>query len=68
MATRKRERQDRLRYQLWLQQSNRTAPGIEPVQVRDVLAAEAAKPLRGGAADLQHNGLFGDSHKQTSLF
>lgn len=43
-------------------------PEIEHETMREVLAAEAAKPMCGGAADLPHTSLFGDSHKQTSLF
>ena len=44
------------------------APGIEPPTVKQILQSEVNAPLKGGDRDLQHNGLFGDSHKQISLF
>lgn len=43
-------------------------PSIEPATVRTVLQAEANRPMQGGRADLQHEGLFGDGHKQKELF
>jgi hypothetical protein len=43
-------------------------PTIPGETIRDVLAAESAKPMRGGARDLQHDGLFGDGHLQRDLF
>lgn len=43
-------------------------PGVEPESVRGILQKEANKPMQGGRADLQHNGLFGDGHKQKELF
>ena len=43
-------------------------PGVERESVKDVLAAEAAKPLRGGNRELDSNSLFGDGHRQTDLF
>lgn len=43
-------------------------PEIQAEKIRDVLAAEAARPMRGGQMDLQHCGLFGDGHWQKDLF
>ena len=43
-------------------------PGVEPVTDKDRIMAAAAKPLRGGDADLQHDGLFGDAKDQRELF
>lgn len=43
-------------------------PDIKRETMREVLAQEAARPMRAGAADLQHDGLFGDAHLQRELF
>lgn len=42
-------------------------PTLERVTVREILDAEARRPMRGGQADLQHGGLFGDAMKQQEL-
>jgi hypothetical protein len=42
--------------------------GVKPVTDRDRIAAAAAKPLRGGNRDLQHEGLFGDGQRQQDMF
>ena len=44
-----------------------TLPTVAPETLRGVLQAEAVAPLRGGARDLQHDGLFGDSHLQLDM-
>jgi hypothetical protein len=43
-------------------------PGVAPVTDRERLQAQANKPLRGGNAELQHEGLFGDAQNQKELF
>ena len=43
-------------------------PHIPPEDLKTILQLEARAPLRGGNADLQHSGLFGDGHKQGDLF
>lgn len=43
-------------------------PEIERETVRGLLAAEIAKPLRGGNLDLPLDSLWGDSHLQKELF
>ena len=43
-------------------------PGIEAERLREVLAAEAARPMRGGCAPPTNNSLFGDGHRQRELF
>lgn len=43
-------------------------PGVSPVTDRARIEAAAAKPLRGGNIDLQHDGLFGDAKDQRELF
>lgn len=43
-------------------------PGIEPASVREILQHEADQSLRGGRADLQNAGLFGDGRKQREMF
>jgi hypothetical protein len=43
-------------------------PTIQRERLKDVLQQEAARPMRGGARDLQHDGLFGDGQKQRELF
>lgn len=43
-------------------------PTIQRERLKDVLQREAARPMRGGAADLQHDGLFGDGRRQKELF
>lgn len=43
-------------------------PDIERETLREVLRVEAARPMRAGAADLQHDGLFGDGQLQRELF
>lgn len=45
-----------------------TLPAIEAERVRAIVQAAADAPLRGGAKDLQHEGLFGDGMKQGRLF
>ena len=41
---------------------------IAPQTVAEILAHEAAKPMRAGDAELSHDSLFGDAHKQVELF
>ncbi len=43
-------------------------PGVAPVTERERIEAAAAKPLTGGNADMQHEGLFGDAKDQADLF
>jgi hypothetical protein len=43
-------------------------PTIEAEKVRAIVQAEADKPLRGQARDMQHDGIFGDAHRQQRLF
>lgn len=45
-------------------------PHVEAAKVRDILQAEAAKPMRAAREqrDLQHGGLFGDAKLQKELF
>lgn len=65
-ATHRRERQARLaRAAMCLQRP--VMPGLQPEAPRTILQAEASAPMRGGNADLQHAGLFGDGQKQMSL-
>lgn len=42
-------------------------PGVAPEVLSDALRLEAARPLRGGDADLPASSLFGDGHRQVDL-
>ena len=64
--TRSSERQARLA-RLY-QKTRDPLPGVTEKLVQQVLRAEAAAPMRGGDRDLQHDGIFGDSHHQQELF
>ena len=66
--TRASDRLKRMRAKVILAAEGRTFAGIPAETVRDIIAKEIAAPMRAGAADLQHNGLFGDAHKQQELF
>jgi hypothetical protein len=66
-ATRGRERQARLA-RASIRLDRMTIPGVSPETPRTILQAEADRPLQGGIADLQHDGIFGDAHKQQQLF
>ena len=48
--------------------ANLQLAGVEAVGVRQILDREAARPLRGGDRELDHDSLFGDAHLQTDLF
>ncbi len=63
----RKDRQTRLDRGRTLSQS-RNLPGVSPASLADVLRKEAERPLRGGDADMQHGGLFGDAMKQRELF
>lgn len=65
--TRASERRKRLTLRAKLAQTP-TMPGVAPTTTRDILAAEASAPMRGGNAELPHKSLFGDAHKQNDLF
>lgn len=43
-------------------------PNVERETMKNVLRAEADKPMRGGNTDLPHAGLFGDARLQRELF
>jgi len=43
-------------------------PVIGRASTRHVLQCEAERALRGGDADLQHDGLFGDGFRQKEMF
>jgi len=45
-----------------------TLPGVEPPKLRDILAVEATKPLRGGDRDLADDSLWGERRLQIELF
>jgi hypothetical protein len=60
-------RRDRLAAQKKLAERSKL-PGVRGSTMKEILEAEAAKPLRGGAKELTASSLFGDGHKQTSLF
>jgi hypothetical protein len=48
---------------------NRPAlPALPLEDMRTILQAEIARPLRGGTRDLQFAGLFGEAHQQIGLF
>ena len=66
--TRASDRLKRMRAKVILAAEGRTFAGIPAETVRDIIAKEIAAPMRAGATDLQHNGLFGDAHKQQELF
>jgi hypothetical protein len=51
-----------------VQASLEPLPGIQREKLRDVLAKAVAEPMRGGDADMQHDGLFGDGQFQKELF
>ena len=69
MAKRKKERERALWQRIaFAQQSRLPGSGFEPAALKELLELEATKPLRGGDADLPHNSIFGDSHKQGSMF
>lgn len=42
--------------------------GFAAPTLRQIIESEALAPMRGGAADMRHDSLFGDSHKQKELF
>lgn len=42
-------------------------PSIAPETLHAVLQREADRPMRGGAQDLQHGGLFDDAQRQLDL-
>ena len=42
-------------------------PEIQAEKVKDILRAEAARPMRGGRAELPNDSLWGDGPKQLSL-
>ena len=67
MTRRTSAKADRLRYEL-ARDAEASLPGVAAAKARDILQREADRPLRGGSADMQHNGLFGDAHKQLDLF
>ena len=46
----------------------RNLPGVSTAGVKEILAREASRPLRGPAADLEHDSLFGDARLQRGLF
>lgn len=48
--------------------ANQQLAGVEPSTLKQILDREAARPMRGGDAELGYDSLFGDSHKQPSLF
>ena len=43
-------------------------PGVTVEPIAAVIQAEAERPLCGRNYDLQHDGLFGDGHKQIDAF
>ncbi|MGE3247313.1 MAG: hypothetical protein AB7F96_22735 [Beijerinckiaceae bacterium] len=45
-----------------------TLNGVTQETVKDLLQAEADRPLKGGDRDLPHTSLFGDGHRQKLLF
>ena len=65
--TRRTERRARLAQMVRLAQEA-SLHDVEPQTVAEILAHEAAKPMRGGDRDLSHDSLFGDAHKQIQLF
>ena len=67
MPALKTERQKRLIKKLALVVQP-TLSVVQSATLALVLESEARRPLRGGAKDLQHDGLFGDGHKQKELF
>lgn len=67
MTTRKQDRRKRLALRIKLAGAT-PLPVIGAQTTRDILAAEAHEPLRGGAADMPNKSLFGDAHKQRNLF
>jgi len=67
MATRKSARRIRLGFAITRTKLD-SLPGIDPPKVKDILNAEAAKPMRGGNADLTPDSLFGDGRLQMELW
>lgn len=65
--TRTSERQKLLKRQVEKSKAP-SLPSVAPASVKQILEAEAAKPLKGSAKELQYEGLFGEAQKQTSLF
>jgi hypothetical protein len=43
-------------------------PGVTVEPLAAIIQAEADRPLRGRNYDPQHDGLFGDGHKQIDAF
>ena len=67
MASIKKQRADRLAFEI-AANGRPQAPGVAPATLKDIASREAQRPMRGGNADLQHGGIFGDGFKQRELF
>lgn len=65
--TRSAERQKLLKRQVEKSKAP-SLPSVSPASVKQILESEAAKPLKGGAKELQFEGLFGEAQKQINLF
>jgi hypothetical protein len=61
-----KQRAQRIAYQAAM--SAKALPTIPIATLKQILDLEAAKPLRGGNAELTANGLFGDGMKQGAMF
>ena len=65
-AKRIQDRQQRIRQAL--APITAALPVVGLADARQVLQHEADKPMRGAAAELQHDGLFGDAYLQVEMF
>jgi hypothetical protein len=64
-----RKAQRRERIKRAIDRMNRPALPALPIEdVRTILQTEIARPLRGGAREMQFASLFGDGHRQIGLF
>ena len=66
--TRKRFNERQVRVMRELAAKTLAMPVIGRASTRHVLQCEAERALRGGDADLQHDGLFGDGFRQKEMF
>jgi hypothetical protein len=66
-VSRKKERKERLAAKVSLSKAA-MLPTVAAPTIRQILESEASRPMRGGNRDLPATSLFGDPHKQTTLF
>lgn len=67
MATLKRQRLDRLRFET-AASARPQIPGAVPATTRQILDREAGRPLRGGGRDFTEDSLWGIGREQQELF